>query len=155
MNYLVSDANVAAMKSAGAANVNVGPFTGPAGFDNACRAAGPIGLPGGVGFAEYIRSALTDELKAAGALNDRNPAVTLSGVVEQLEFSSTSGFWNIRLKVNSSTGRSATVAERHTFSTNFVATLACQDTAEAYRPAVQKLIGNLVRSPEFKGLVMP
>jgi hypothetical protein len=37
----------------------------------------------------------------------------------------------------------------------FIADTACKQTAEAYFPAVQNLIGKLVKSPEFLALVMP
>jgi hypothetical protein len=32
---------------------------------------------------------------------------------------------------------------------------ACKQTAKAYLPAVQSLIGTLVKSPEFKELISP
>ena len=43
--------------------------------------------------------------------------------------------------------------ERYEFESGFVADMACKQTAEAYMPAVQNLIGKIVRSPGFKGLL--
>lgn len=159
-SYSVAEDNVAAVKGLGASRVGVGAFTGPADFDSNCRAAGSIQSPGGLGFADYIRRALIDELRVAGAMDDRNPAVTLTGTVEQLAFSSSHGggqnaFWDIRLRVGSSNGRSVTVSERYDFQSGFIADSACKRTADAYMPAVQRLIGRLVRTPEFRSLVTP
>jgi hypothetical protein len=156
--YSVSDDNIAALKAAAPGTINVGRFTGPAAFDNMCRAAGPITPPGGIGFAEYVQRALADELKLSGVLDEKNPAVTLTGVVEHLAFSSADtvrGSWDIRLRVTSSNGRSTTVAEHHDFAPGFIGDAACKRTADAYMPTVQKLIGSLVRSPDFKALVSP
>jgi hypothetical protein len=41
------------------------------------------------------------------------------------------------------------------FNSGFIADTACKQTAEAYLPAVQNLIGKLVKAPEFESLVTP
>jgi len=110
-------------------------------------------------FEAYIQKALADELKVAGMFDDKAPKTTLSGVVEQLSFSSsrglTGGEWKISLRVNSSNSKSISVSEHYLFESGFVADTACKQTAEAYLPAVQNLIGKLVKSPEFKSLLLP
>ncbi len=156
--YSISaDTNVA-LKSIGVSNVDVGTFKGPASFDNSCRAAGPIAPPDNMTFEAYIQKALADELKVAGAFDDKAPKVTLTGALEQLTFSSsrglTGGSWDIGLRVISSNGKSTYVSEHYEFNSGFVADTACKQTAEAYFPAVQNLIGKLVKAPEFKSLVM-
>ena len=155
---IAADTNVA-LKAIPVGNINVGAFKGPTGFDNACRAAGPIAPPDGLSFEAYIQKALADELKVAGKFDDKTPKVTLSGVVEQLAFSSargvTGGSWDIGLRVNSSNGKSTFVSEHYEFNSGYVADTACKQTAEAYLPAVQDLIGKLVKSPEFLKLVTP
>ncbi len=82
-----------------------------------------------------------------------------TGVVEQLSFSSsrglTGGIWDIGLRVNSSNGKSNFVSEHYEFNSGFDALTACKQTAEAYLPAVQNLIGKLVKSADFRGLVTP
>ncbi len=157
--YSISADNNVALKSIGAGNINVGPFKGPAGFDNSCRAAGPIAPPDNMSFEAYIQKALADELKVAGMFDDKQPKVTLTGTVEQLAFSSsrglTGGSWDIGLRVNSSNGKSTFVSEHYEFNSGFVADTACKQTAEAYLPAVQNLIGKLVKDPAFKTLVTP
>jgi hypothetical protein len=155
--YSISaDTNVA-LKSIGVGHIYVGTFKGPANFDNSCRAAGPISPPDNMSFETYIQKALADELKVAGAFDDKTPKVTLTGDVEQLAFSSsrglTGGSWDIGLRVNSSNGKSTYVSEHYEFNSGFVADTACKQTAEAYLPAVQDLISKLVKAPEFKTLV--
>ncbi|MDR2173913.1 MAG: hypothetical protein LBE32_06915 [Burkholderiales bacterium] len=155
--YSISADNNMALKAIDVGNINVGEFKGPANFDNSCRAAGPIAPPDNMSFEAYIQKALADELKVAGKFDEETPKITLSGVVEQLAFSSsrgvTGGSWDIGLRVNSSNGKSIYVSEYYEFKSGFVADTACKQTAEAYFPAVQNLIGKLVSSPEFVSLI--
>jgi hypothetical protein len=155
--YSLSADNSVTLKTMEAGNINVAAFKDPAGFDNSCRAVGPITPPDNLGFAAYIQKALTDELKVAGKFDDKAPKVTLSGSVEKLAFSSsmTGGSWDIGLRVNSSNGKSVNVAEHYEFSSSYVGETACKQTADAYMPAVQNLIGKLAKSPEFPALVKP
>lgn len=158
--YSISADNSMALRAMEAGNINVAAFKDPASFDSACRAAGPIAPPDNLGFAAYIQKALADELKVAGKFDDKAPKVTLSGSVEKLVFSSgtmgvTGGSWDIGLRVNSSNGKSTSIAEHYEFNSGYTADSACKQTAEAYFPAVQNLIGKLVKSPEFAALVKP
>lgn len=151
-----ADTNVA-LKSLGANGLSVGAFTGPEAFNSACRAAGPLAPPDGMSHTAYIKKALEDELKVAGVYAADSPRVTLSGVVNKLAFSSsrglTGGSWDIDLTLNSSNGKSMSVVEHYEFESGFIADTACKQTAEAYFPAVQNLLGKAVRSSEFKALV--
>jgi hypothetical protein len=151
-----ADTNVA-LKAIGASNVAVGTFTGPSAFDPSCRAAGPLAPPDGITHTAYLKKALEDELKVAGAYSASSPKVILTGAVNKLEFSSsrglTGGSWDIDVSLNSSNGKSMAAVEHYEFESGFVADTACKQTAEAYMPTVQNLIGKIVRSPEFKGLL--
>lgn len=157
--YSISADNNVALKAIAAGHINVGAFKGPPSFDNNCRAAGPLSPPDNMSFEAYIQKALADELKVADKFDDKTPKVTLTGVVDKLAFSSsrglTGGSWDIGLRVNSSNGKAVYVSEYYEFNSGFVADTACKQTAEAYFPAVQNLIGKLVRSPDFLGLVTP
>lgn len=157
--YSISADNHVTLKSIGAQNISVGTFKGPTDFDAMCRGAGPIAPPDGMSFEAYIQNALADELKVAGIFDKQSPKVTLTGIVDQLAFSSsrglTGGSWDIGLRVNSSNGKYILVSEHYEFNSGFNAITACKQTAEAYLPAVQNLIGKLVKSPDFKGLLMP
>ncbi len=151
-----ADTNVT-LKSLGITNVAIGTFTGPASFDTACRAAGPLAPPDGMTHTAYFKKALEDELKVAGAHSASLPKVTLSGSVDKLSFSSsrglTGGSWDIEVTVNSSNGKTMNANEHYEFESGFIADTACKQTAEAYMPAVQNLIAKIVRAPEFKALV--
>lgn len=155
--YSISaDTNVA-IKGLNLSNIGVGNFTGPKEFNPACRAAGPLAPPDNMTHTGYIRKALEDELKVAGAYASGEGKVSLSGTVTKLEFSSsravTGGSWAIDLTLSSSNGQSMAMSEFYEFQSGFIADTACKQTAEAFMPAVQNLIGKIVRSPQFKGLV--
>lgn len=155
--YSIAADNNVALKALGTGNINVASFKGISNFDNSCRAAGPIAPPDNMSFEAYIQKALADELKVAGLFDDKAPRVTLTGNLNRLEFSSsrglTGGSWDIDLTLSSSNGKSLSAAEHYEFNSGFVADTACKQTAEAYLPAVQNLIGKIVKSADFKLLV--
>jgi len=155
--YSISaDTNVS-LRALNATGVGVGPFTGPAEFDTFCRAYGPLVAPDNLTHTAYIRKALEDELKIAGAFAQDPARIILTGTVAKLEFSSTRGLtggsWTIDLTVSSSNGTKAAVSEYYEFHSGFGADTACRQTAEAFMPAVQNLLGNLVRSAQFNVLL--
>lgn len=157
--YSISANNNVALREMNVRGISVGEFTGPKNFSAACRGAGPIGTPDGISFEEYIRQALISELKIAGVHGDKSPAVTLSGAVDNLEFSSTRGLtggsWDIGLRMKSSNGAGMVVSEHYDFSSGFAADTACKQTAEAFMPAVQNLIEKMVKNADFKKMVTP
>ena len=150
--YSMSADSQVALKGLGTVRINVGDFHEPKQFGPGCRAAGPITASDKLGFAAYIRKALVDELKVAGLYNETS-AVTLTGEVDKLAFSSTVGSWDIGLVVTSSNGKSLAVEEHYSFPTAFAAVNACKRVADAYAPAVQDLIQKLVSSPAFRSLI--
>lgn len=155
--YSISADNNIALKALNVGNINVGQIKGVSKFDNQCRAAGPLSPPDNLSFEGYIQKALADELKVAGMFDDKTAKVTLTGELERLEFSSsravTGGSWDIGLRLSSSNGKTMKVTQHYEFNSGYGADTACKQTAEAYLPAVQDLIGQIVRAPEFKGLV--
>jgi hypothetical protein len=155
--YAISaDTNVA-LKTMGVSGISVGSITGPPTFESACRAAGPLAPPDGMSHAAYVKKALEDELKVAGAYSTAAPRVTLDGTIDKLAFSSarslTGGTWDIDLELRSTNGKSLNMAEHYEFESGYSATTACKQTAEAFMPAVQDLIAKIVRAPEFRSLV--
>ncbi len=155
--YSAAADNVMYMRSLNVGGVNVGTFGSTVKIDNACRGAGPIAPPDNMSFEAYVQKALADELKLAGAFEDKAPRVTLSGVLTRLDFSSskglTSGEWNVGLTLKSSNGREISAIENYSFNSGFAADTACKQTAEAFLPATQNLIGKLLRDPGFKSLL--
>lgn len=151
--YSISADNDVALKSAlGSERINVGDFTLTKPFDANCRLAGPIQLPGGVSYPEYIQKAFSDELKISGNY-DAKAAVILTGVITDIEFGSTSGTWDIALTLKSSNGKSMNATEHYQFHTSYSAISACHNVADAFQPAVQGLVAKVVTAPEFATLV--
>lgn len=152
--YSVATDNVVALRTLNKKTINVGTFSSsqPGQSEIMCRAVGPIKTPDGEPFCEYIRKALVDELRMANVFSTNAP-VTLTGNLDQIDFSSNSGTWEIALTVRCSNGKSMTVSENYSYTTSFYGETACNQTAQALMPAVQNLVGKVVRSPEFAALV--
>jgi hypothetical protein len=151
--YSISADNVSSLRAHRGHTIHVGDFTSPAPRrEFACRAAGPLVAPDNETFTEFVRKALVAELKIAELYAETAP-VTLTGTLDHLDFSSTSGTWDLTMTVKSSNGRRLTVSEQYKFETSFVAETACNQTAQAFGPGVQNLIGKLVSHPEFAALI--
>ncbi len=148
--YSVSVDNVMALKALNDAKLNVGEFTSsePDKTEIMCRAVGPIKAPDGKTFENFIRKGFVDELKLAEVYSASSP-VTLTGNLDNIDFSSVAGTWDIGLTITSSNGKTLSVSEHYSYTTNFVAEFACQQTAQALMPAVQDLIGKVVHDAEF------
>ena len=146
--------NIVALRSLGGKMVNVGPFTAtkPGEREIMCRAVGPIKSPDGEAFSDFVRKALVDELKLAGNFSANAP-VTLTGNLDAIDYSSMNGSWNLALTVKSSNGRSMSVSEQYAFTSSWYGETACNQTAQALMPAVQNLVGKIVRSPDFVQLL--
>lgn len=153
--YTISADNHTSLKAAGLHPVRLGDFAGYPGFKANCRTWGPIAPPDHQTFEATIRKALKDELEMA-SLYDEHAPVTLTGKVDHLAFSSKTGLlggtWDITLTLTSSNGRTLTTTEHYTFKSGFVADTACKQTAEAFNGALQDLIGQIAKSPDFKAL---
>ncbi|QEZ47210.1 hypothetical protein [Cupriavidus oxalaticus] len=152
--YSASAETVERLRSSAPATAKVGTFTasGENRSEITCRGVGPIKAADGETFADYARKALASELRMAGLYAEQAP-VTLSGNLDQLDFSSTEGRWDIALTVTSSNGASVTKAVTHKYPTNFVGEIACNTTAHAFMPAMQDIISALVNSQEFPDLL--
>lgn len=157
--YGISADNNLALKASGGVNINVGLFTNTADFSNNCRGLyGQLSLPDNMSFEGYIQKGFIDELKVAGIFDDKEAKITLSGVIEKLSFSTLTslmggGSWDIGLRINSSNGKSTYVSEHYEFDSSIQVWAACAQTANAYMPAVQNILGKLIKSPDFKSLV--
>ncbi len=159
-HYSVAADNTMALKKLGVGNIDVGLFTQTAEFDNNCGiTAGVVGMPDNLSFEGYIQKGLVDELKFAGMFDDATPKITLTGIVEQLSFFSRRNIytstWNIGVRLNSSNGKSVHVTVQYNFDAGAFSQADCQKIADYYMPAVQKILGKLITSPEFQSLVTP
>ena len=152
--YSISADNVIALRNLKGHKINVGTFSSskPNLTVIVCRGFGPIKTPDGETFEYYIRKALIDELKMA-SIYSPNSRVTLRGHLNNIDFSSVSGGWDISLTIKSSNGKIVTVEEHYVFTSSYYGETACAQTAQALMPAVQDLLGKLVQSPLFLTLL--
>ena len=152
--YSISVDNVTALKTLSGTQLNVGQFTAtkPGLTEITCRGVGPIKTPDGETFENYVRESFIDELKLA-ELYSENAPVTLTGNLDNIDFSSNSGTWDLSLTIKSSNGKVISVSETHSFKTSFYGETACNQTAQSLMPAVQDLISKIIRNPEFPLLV--
>lgn len=156
--YNMSADNIMTLKTIEHGDIHVHDFTNYGDFKNKCRGFHPIGLPGKVTFAEYISSALSDELKFAGLYDaDKNPRVQLTGKITKIDFSTDKGElggeWDIGLMLISSNGQTMKVRGQHLYEAPFSGDKACRKTAEEFLVAVQKMVNRVIISPEFKSLI--
>lgn len=138
--------------------ITVGEFSISRPLDTNCRAVGPINLPNNLSFQSYIKKALEDELKVGGAYAYQSPKIVLTGRINRLDMSSSKGllrgYWDIDLTIQSSNGQSVTASEYYEFDSGFDGFSACKNTADGFMPAVQNLIGKIIKSPQFKELII-
>jgi hypothetical protein len=158
--YSVSADNTIAINKFGDRNIDVGPFTNTAEFENDCGiTAGSVRMPDNLSFEGYVQKGLVEELKNVGMFDDMTPKITLTGVVEMLSFFSRrhiyTSTWNIGLRVNSSNGQSVYVTDQYNFDAGAGSYADCQKVADAYLPATQKILAKFINSPEFKSLITP
>lgn len=119
-----------------------------------CRAAGPIKTPNGRPYYVYIKDAFVDELQMAKVYKS-DAEVKITGTVNRVNFSSTSGEWYLGWTLKSSNGKSLSVSNTSSFTTSFNAAVACDEAAKAFSPAVQDLVAKTVNHPKFKTLLKP
>lgn len=152
--YSVAADNVVALRQLSGKTINVGAFSAAASGQKEimCRGVGPIKTPDGEPFSDFVRKAFVDELKIANIYSTNAP-VTLTGSLDAIEFSSTSGNWSLTLTIKNTLGKSMTAKEDYSFTSSFVGETACNQTAQALMPAVQNLVGKIVKSTEFTQLV--
>ena len=153
--YSISADNVVELKKYSDSKAGVAAFTAttPGQTEIMCRGVGPIKTPDGETFEEFVRSALISEMKLAEAYSD-NSEVTLMGNLNSIDFSSTSGEWNLSLTVTSSNGKSITTDVMYDYTTSYFGETACNQTAQALMPAVQNLITKVIQHEEFPMLML-
>lgn len=155
--YSVGTDNVLALKAMNTSGVYVGEITEPAQDDVKCRGIGRMRMQDGDSHAGYIRRALADELKVAGAYSNQPARITLTGDLAAIDSSSglgsSKGRWSMTLNLRSSNGATMTVTNDYNFRSGFSAPAACNNVAQAFVPAVQDLIGAAIANPAFAALV--
>ncbi|MBV0934709.1 hypothetical protein [Marinobacterium weihaiense] len=154
-NYGASPDNVDEIRKSGITELSVGEFVSKNSDTTSitCRAAGPVKNQNNVSFENYIEGAIKNDLKMAGVYKEGSD-IKISGAIEKLDFNSNigAGKWMINAKISSPKSQGYTVQSTYDFSTNFVADKACQQVAQAYEPAVENFINQIVTHPGFSSL---
>jgi curli biogenesis system outer membrane secretion channel CsgG len=118
-----------------------------------CRGDGSINVSPGKTQAKYIEDALKTELYNAG-LYAVDADTELVGELVSLKASSVSqAYWEIELFISSNKSAGYSVKTRFEFETSWMAGIACKNLVDAYGPAVQRLISEIVDHPDFIVLI--
>jgi len=134
--------------------IQLGNFTEGQGISKlTCRLSGPVDVSLGKTTAEYIREAMQTELFLA-QVYDVDGSILINGQLESMKFSSLSpASWDLKFKVSSNKSEGYTVNTNYPFRTSYSAYSACKNVADAFGPAVQKLISDVVDHRGFKSLI--
>ena len=155
--YKASTANIITIQQslkAQGKTVSLGSVSLAPGVDESqrCRLNGPVKVAPGKTPAEYIHDAFQEELFTAGVYAP-NAATTITATITALTFSSVSpANWNISMTVQSNTSSGYSVSTKYDFGTSYSAYSACKNVADAFGPAVQQLLKQVVESSEFVAL---
>jgi hypothetical protein len=153
--YSISADNVRTLRTFKGQLINVGPFSAvnPGQTELMCRGVGPIKTPDGEAFEEFVRKALVDELTIAEVYAS-DARTTITGRLDSIDFSSGMGAtWNIGLTITSSNGQTLSVSEEYKYTSSYYGETACNQTAHALMPAVQNVVGKVIRHPNFPELL--
>lgn len=155
--YKASTANVIAIQQilqAEGKKVSIGSVMLAPGIEESplCRLNGPVKVAPGKSLSQYIKDAFQEELFMAQVYQTNAPTV-IEGRLEALSFSSfTPASWDITMSVRSNTSPGYTVSVNYPFETSWTAYSACKNVADAFGPAVQELLKQVVNHPQFAEL---
>ena len=137
--------------------LNVGTFTAThSAKSTLCRLARTVVVPHGLSFEKYIENAFTEELKMADKYSSESN-ITITANLNNLKASSglaSTGYWSFDMTIQSSNGKSFDITSKHIYDTSFIGAIACNEMMpNAFKPAVQKLIKEVVSNPKFNDLL--
>jgi hypothetical protein len=156
--YKASTANVIALQTAlkqSNAKVSLGSFSMAKGVEEEllCRLMGPVKVAPGKTLSAYVKEAFQEELFMAQAYDPAAP-ISIEGTIERLSFSSvTPANWDIAMRVSSNRSPGFSVSVKYNYNTSWDAWSACRNVADAFAPAVQELLRQVVNHPQFAQLV--
>lgn len=157
--YTLSATNVEQLRQisqGGAAKISAGEFTAAEVGKNSimCRAAGPIEAPNNQPFDQFIKDAIFDELKLANLVDEKSP-IKLRAKLDSIDFNSNigAGKWMMKMTFASDGVDPFTVENTYSFSTNFIADIACEQVAQALPAATQAFIKKVFEHPGFKKII--
>lgn len=114
---------------------------------------GPVKVAPGKTLSAYIKDAFQEELFMAQVYDPTAP-ISIEGTIERLSFSSvTPANWDIAMRVSSNRSPGFSVSVKYNYNTSWDAWSACRNVADAFAPAVQELLRQVVNHPQFAQLV--
>ena len=152
--YKASTSNVITLQNTlkqANAKVTLGTFSLANGVEEEllCRLMGPVKVAPGKSLSTYIKEAFQEELFLA-QVYDTNAPATIEGRIERLSFSSVApANWEIAMRVSSNKSPGYSVSVKYNYNTSFDAWSACKNVADAFSPAVQELLKQVVLHPQF------
>jgi hypothetical protein len=151
--YTVSSSNITTIRGADR-TVELGAFTGDQNSVS-CRLQ-PITPEGHKTFAEYIRAAFADELVIAGNLTTK-PKVPLSARVVYIDVACNSldSNWTIELEVSLPGQAPFLVKTVRPFEYTFFGAAMVPRAYQAFVPAVQDTVANVLAHPNVCGALAP
>jgi len=154
--YNVSADNVVKLRELKNVKVAVGDFISQNKGESQilCRLAETITTPSGEPFSKYIENALKSELKMAG-IYDNDSDIKITGELVKVYGSSMLGnaYWEIQLKLNSSTNKELKVTTKRKYPSAFSAFTACNNMATSFSSTVKELVGEIINHKDFISLV--
>lgn len=116
-----------------------------------CRLVGGLDIGATQTVPAYMTEAFRAEFFTSGSY-DVNAETILQVKLTSFNFNSFDGRWELGIDVSSPFSGGYHVDYIHNFSSSYFAGNACQNGADAFGPAVAKLIEQVVINPEFKKL---
>ncbi|HEY4165429.1 MAG TPA: hypothetical protein VGM96_01595 [Reyranella sp.] len=147
--YSISGENVGLIRNL-PVNVQVGDFQGIQ-KEVTCRLQ-PIGPEGNATFATYIQKALRDEVLIAGN-TPRGQTVQITGTVKNVDLSCgiITGSWTIDVDVSVNGGPPFPIRSVKTFDGNYMGAVVATRAYQAFVPAIQQLVHEILSSPAVQG----
>lgn len=114
-----------------------------------CRADGNIDVSPGKSKVKYIEDAMKTELYHAGMYAIDGDTEIIGELLSLKASSISPAYWEIEMFMSSNKSKGYEVKTRFEFQTSWMAGIACKNLVDAYGPAVQQLISDIVDHPEF------
>lgn len=152
-HYTPDPLNVETVRATVEIPVNIGEFS-DASFrkELTCRSLAIVETPqDGWTYADAIRYALIDELTQAERYDPESP-VTITALLNRIDFETEKGSWIIRMTLSSSNGKTMTIEETLLYSNMGAGEIACMQAASNYLPVLTAFMKQLLASPEFAEL---
>lgn len=146
--YSISGSNVQAIRSLNA-TVRTGEFAGRE--DTVVCRLQPISPEGGVTFAKYIRKALDDELTIAGGTNQgRVVEVRASMVHIDVSCGIIDADWTIEMDVSVNGQPPQRIKTVRRFDGNYFGAVVATRAYQAFVPAVQQVVADILAIPAVR-----